>query len=194
MEEMMPRAEPNFNAPIEADFIVSLKAKNGDYALFVEAFARRNGKAYLRHTADVREAARFSRFRADDVAGQVEEYRCTGRVERVSRDGLEREVVTREPAVDESTSLQRVALASQDGADRAEVFADREAAEDTPRLDNGGQPVIKEDTADPRAGSSVGANVAIAGNHIMTTVLDRLDLMETRLIAAFEQMIIRTKQ
>src|ERR1017187_6372132 len=95
METMkFPERSVDFSRPIEADFVVSLKTKNGGFDLFVEAFTRKNGKAYLRHTADIREAARFSRFKAEDVAVQVEEYRCTGRVERVSPDGAMRTVVT----------------------------------------------------------------------------------------------------
>ena len=78
---------PDFSRPIEADFIVALKTKNGAYDLFVEAFTRKNGKAYLKHTKKVWEAKRFSKLVAQDVAQQVEEYRCTGRVERVSPNG-----------------------------------------------------------------------------------------------------------
>lgn len=85
--------EKDFSQPVEADFVVSLKAKSGGYDLFVEAFVRKNGKSYLRHTADIRAAKRFSKFTAFDVAKQVEEYRLSGQVERVSADNTQREVV-----------------------------------------------------------------------------------------------------
>ena len=78
--------EADFSQPVEANFIVALKAKNGQFGLFVEAFERRNGKDYLRHTIDIVKAKLFSRFIAEDVVKKVEEYRCTGRVEKVSPD------------------------------------------------------------------------------------------------------------
>jgi hypothetical protein len=85
--------EADFTSPIEADFIVTLMAKNGQFCLFVEAFVKRNGKHYLKHTSRIEEAKRFSRFIAEDVVESVKEYRCTGRVERVSADNQIREVV-----------------------------------------------------------------------------------------------------
>jgi hypothetical protein len=89
------QSEKDFSQPVEADFIVSLKAKSGGYDLFVEAFTRKNGKSYLRHTSVIADAKRFSRFTAEDVVEQVKEYRCVGQVERVSPDGKNREVITR---------------------------------------------------------------------------------------------------
>lgn len=86
-------AEKDFSQPVEADFIVSLKAKSGGYDLFIEAFTRKNGKSYLRYTSDIRDAKRFSKFVAADVVQQVKDYRCVGQVERVSADGTIREVV-----------------------------------------------------------------------------------------------------
>jgi hypothetical protein len=85
--------EPDFSQPVEANFIVSLKARSGQYTLFVEAFVRKNGKDYLKHTTRIEEAKRFSRFVAEDVVNKVAEYRCTGRVEKVSSDNKQREIV-----------------------------------------------------------------------------------------------------
>lgn len=85
--------EKDFSQPVEADFIVSLKAKSGSYDLFVEAFVRKNGKSYLRHTSDIRAAKRFSKFTAFDVSEQVKEYRLSGQVERVSADNTKRVIV-----------------------------------------------------------------------------------------------------
>ena len=68
---------------VQPNFIVTLKAKNGEFVLFVEAFERRNGKDYLRHGIDIVKARRYSRFAAEDVVQQVEEYRCTGRIEKL---------------------------------------------------------------------------------------------------------------
>ena len=84
---------PDFSRPIEADFVVALKTKNGGYDLFVEAFTRKKGKAYLKHTSEIREALRFSKLAAQDVVKQVEEYRCTGRAERVLPDGKTHEPI-----------------------------------------------------------------------------------------------------
>jgi hypothetical protein len=95
MPTVVPKIERDFSQPVEADFIVALKAKSGGFDLFVEAFARKNGKEYLRHTSDIREARRFARFTAEDVVEQVKEYRCLGRVERVSPETGEREVVVK---------------------------------------------------------------------------------------------------
>ena len=91
---MTPNKETaDFTRPIEADFVVALKAKNGEFCLYVEAFTRTNGRDYLKHTTKIEEARRFSRFTAEDVVAKVREYRCTGRVERVSPDNKEREVI-----------------------------------------------------------------------------------------------------
>lgn len=90
---VMREAERDFTQPVEADFIVSLRARSGGFDLFVEAFTKKNGKSYLRHTSDIRDAKRFSKFTAQEVAEQVAEYRCTGRVERVSGDNKTRTVV-----------------------------------------------------------------------------------------------------
>lgn len=84
---------PDFSQPVEANFIVALKAKNGEFCLYVEAFTRHNGKDYLKHTTKIEEAKRFSRFTAEDVVKRVEDYRCTGRVEKVSSDNSLREAV-----------------------------------------------------------------------------------------------------
>ena len=97
--------EVDFSQPVEANFIVALKAKNGQFGLFVEAFERRNGKDYLRHTIDIVKAKRFSRFTAEDVVKKVEEYRCTGRVEKVSPDNQSREVMGERKPVMRETSL-----------------------------------------------------------------------------------------
>jgi len=83
----------DFSQPVEANFIVALKAKNGQFCLYVEAFTRHNGKDYLKHTSKIEEAKRFSRFTAEDVVERVKEYRCTGRVEKVSGDNAQREPI-----------------------------------------------------------------------------------------------------
>jgi hypothetical protein len=83
----------DFSQPVEANFIVALKAKNGKFCLYVEAFTRHNGKDYLKHTTKIEEAKRFSRFTAEDVVERVKEYRCTGRVEKVSSDNARHEPV-----------------------------------------------------------------------------------------------------
>lgn len=89
----MTRRERDFSQPVCADFVVSLKARSGDYCLFVASFFKKNGKSYLKHTTDITEAKRFSRTMAEEVVDQVKEYRCTGRVERVSYDNQTRTVM-----------------------------------------------------------------------------------------------------
>jgi hypothetical protein len=84
---------PDFRGKIGADFIVSLKARNQEFCLFVESFFTKNGKSYLKHTTDISLAKRFSRITAEEVVEQVKEYRCTGRVERVSADNKQRTVM-----------------------------------------------------------------------------------------------------
>lgn len=91
--------DPDFSQPVESDFIVALRAKNGEFCLYVEAFTRHNGKDYLKHTSKIEEAKRFSRFVAEDVLEQVREYRVTGRVERIAPDNS-----THEPVEDEINS------------------------------------------------------------------------------------------
>ena len=91
MSEMV--RERDFSQPVGADFVVSLKARNGEFCLFVQSFFKRNGKSYLKHTTDISEAKRFSRIIAEEVCEEVREYRCTGRVERVSYDNNKRTVV-----------------------------------------------------------------------------------------------------
>jgi len=85
--------EPDFSQPVEANFIVTLRSRGGSFNLFVEAFVRKNGKDYLKHTTRIEEAKRFSRFVAEDVVKKVAEYRCTGRVEKVSSDNMQRTIV-----------------------------------------------------------------------------------------------------
>lgn len=85
--------EADFTQPIEANFIVALKAKNGEFCLYVKAFTRLNGKERLKHTTKISEAKRFSRFTAEDVVERVQEYRCTGRVEKVAADNSQHEPV-----------------------------------------------------------------------------------------------------
>jgi hypothetical protein len=85
--------ECNFSQPVGADFIVSLRARNGEFCLFVQAFFKKNGKEYLRHTTNLFEAKRYSRIMAEEACERVKEYRCTGRVERVSHDNKRRTVV-----------------------------------------------------------------------------------------------------
>jgi hypothetical protein len=85
--------ERDFTQPIGADFIVALKARNQEFCLFVESFFTKNGKSYLKHTTDISLAKRLSRIGAEEVVEQVKEYRCTGRVERVSPDNKHRTVV-----------------------------------------------------------------------------------------------------
>jgi hypothetical protein len=91
---MIDIANDRFSIPIEADFIVAVKARSGEFCLFVESFFRRNGKHYLRHTADITHAKRFAKITAQEVCAEVREYRCTGRVERVSHDSQTRTVIT----------------------------------------------------------------------------------------------------
>jgi hypothetical protein len=93
----------DFSQPIEANFIVALKAKNGEFCLYVEAFTRHNGKDYLKHTTKIEEAKRFSRLTAEDVVERVKEYRCTGRVEKVSVDNSLREPV--DPAIESISNI-----------------------------------------------------------------------------------------
>jgi hypothetical protein len=82
--------ERDFSQPIEADFIVALKARNGEFCLFVESFIRRNGKSYLKHTTDIAQAKRMAKLTAMSVCDEVKDYRCTGRVERVTSDNKHR--------------------------------------------------------------------------------------------------------
>ena len=97
----------DFTRPIEADFIVALKAKNGEFCLYVEAFTRSGGRDYLKHTTKIDEARRFSRFMAEDVVERVKEYRCTGRVERVSADNSVREPVAVVMANESAKNIER---------------------------------------------------------------------------------------
>jgi hypothetical protein len=76
----------DFSQPLEANFVVALKAKNGEFCLFVESFFRRKGKDYMQHTSDIARAKRFAKLTAEDVVERLMEFRCTGRVERVSPD------------------------------------------------------------------------------------------------------------
>jgi hypothetical protein len=84
---MVIERAPDFSQPLEADFVVTIKAKNGAFCLYVEAFIKRNGRSYLKHTPNITEGKRFAKLTAMDVCKEVGEYRCTGRVERVSADG-----------------------------------------------------------------------------------------------------------
>ena len=84
---------PDFSQPVQADFVVALKAKNGGYDLFVEVLTTKNGKGYLRHTSSIQEARRFTQPIAENIALKVQDYRCTGRVELVSPDNQTRTVV-----------------------------------------------------------------------------------------------------
>lgn len=93
MLTMEREREADFRLPIGMDFIVALRAKNGEFCLFVEAFFRKNGKNYLRHTTEISEAKRFARITAEEVVERVRDFRCTGRVERVSYDNKERTVM-----------------------------------------------------------------------------------------------------
>jgi hypothetical protein len=86
MVAITEKREADFSQPIEANFIVALRARNGEFCLYVEAFSRHGGKDYLKHTTKIEEAKRFSRFTAEDVVERVKEYRCTGRVEKVALD------------------------------------------------------------------------------------------------------------
>jgi hypothetical protein len=95
----------DFSQPVEANFIVALKAKNGKFCLYVEAFTRHNGKDYLKHTTKIEEAKRFARFTAEDVVERVKEYRCTGRVEKISGDNTRHEPV--DPALESIGNINK---------------------------------------------------------------------------------------
>jgi hypothetical protein len=86
MQQESQDREDRFAQPLGLNFIVALKARNGEFCLFFKAFTRKNGKSYMEHTTDISEAHRMSRLIAEDVAEEVKEYRCFGRVERVSAD------------------------------------------------------------------------------------------------------------
>jgi len=76
-------------------YVVALRAKNGEYSLYVEAFADRivdegdglKEKSYLKHTTRLDEAKRYSLRDAEDVLRKIEEFRCKGRVEPLWTDG-----------------------------------------------------------------------------------------------------------
>jgi hypothetical protein len=94
---MVKKSSPDFSQPIGANFVVALKTRDGEFARYVMAFGRSNGKEYMHHTDNLTEAKRFSRFTAEDVVEKVKEYRCTGRVEKVAADNSTHEPVDPEP-------------------------------------------------------------------------------------------------
>ena len=67
----------DFTQPVEADFVVAKRRRMGGSACSSKPSPGAKARIPLHYTHDIREALRMSRFRAEDVALEVEEYRCT---------------------------------------------------------------------------------------------------------------------
>ena len=82
----------SFTSPEKQRFIVSMKDARGTFSLFVESFTPNQSQPQLRQTRDLWEAQRFNQNTAHAVALKVSTFGNTTRVERISPNGMIREV------------------------------------------------------------------------------------------------------
>lgn len=73
-------------------FVVSMKDARGGFSLFVESFTPNQSRHKLRRTRDLSCAQRYSQMFAHAVARKISTFGITTRVERVSPNGMIREV------------------------------------------------------------------------------------------------------
>lgn len=73
-------------------FVVSIKDARGIFSLFVESFTPNQSQQKLRTTRDLWCAQRFSQNSAHAVARKISTFDIVSRVERVSSNGMIREV------------------------------------------------------------------------------------------------------
>jgi len=92
VEKFGPASVRTMSPKVERFFVVSIEDARGIFSLFVESFTPNQSQRQLRRTHDLTCAQRFSQSSAHAVARRISTFGTITRVERVSSNGMIREV------------------------------------------------------------------------------------------------------